>query len=176
MKKITTVAFGLLLVAAPAIAQAGNEVQESNTVLQQEEINNTAGNAQRNSYTDAANGGVSNVGVANTSGIVTQNVNVGASSNVGSATNVAIIGGYTSAGGNTNAGNPNDTNTQVANAVLEQVSVGNVTGEAAQCAQNSAYSAGVSNVGVNGSQGVISQQINTGVTSNVGAAIGISIH
>lgn len=174
MKKITVLAAGLILAASPAFAQ----VQLSNSQLNQENGYNNTGNSEYTYSNDSAgNGGVSNVGVSNSSGIINQNANTGATSNVGSVTNVAITGGVSERGGNTDAGNPNDTAIQISNAQLNQVNAYNATGNAYCYGSNdSTYNAGISQVGVNGSRGVISQQVNAGVTSNVGSVTGLTIH
>ena len=99
MKNITVMTFGLLLIAAPAFADDG--VQASSSALQQIQEYNSTGDAYQNFGVDNnGNGGVSNVGVANSAGIINQNVNSGANSNVGSSTNVATTGGLSSRGGN----------------------------------------------------------------------------
>lgn len=179
MKKITVLTFGLLLAATPAFADivAGNAQDGSANVNQIEEYNSTGNTFQPFDNNSAGNGGVQNVGVANSAGIINQNVNTGASSNVGSATNVAITSGLSLRGGNIDAGNPNDPSAQLASANLNQINAYNSTGNAiCNSDNNSTYSAGINQVGVNGSQGVISQQVNSGVTSNVGSATAITIH
>ena len=175
MKKITVLTFGLLLATTPAFADA---LQGSATIVDQNELYNSTGNSYQTYSTDSVgNGGVSGANVTNSSGIINQNVNTGASSNVGSATNLAITGGASARGGNIDAGNPNDTSTQLAGAALNQVNAYNLTGNSiCYGSVDTAYNAGVSNVGVTGSTGVISQQINAGITSNVGSATGIAIH
>ena len=183
MKKITVMTFGLILAATPAFAgEHHNQGQaytqsSSTTVIQANELNASGDAWGYNSADSAGNGGISNTSVSNSSGIINQNVNSGATSNVGSATNVAITGGASARGGNLDAGNPNDTATQVSGALLEQVNAGNSTGNAL-CTNSgaSAYTAGVANTSVNGSFGIVSQQVNAGVTSNVGSAVGIAIH
>lgn len=174
MKKITALTIGLLLAATPAFADS----QISGTVVNQQELYNATGNAYQTYSTDSVgNGGVSGVGVTNSAGVINQNVNTGASSNVGSATNIAITGGVSNRGGNTDAGNPNNPTDQLAAAALNQVNAYNSTGNSICYGSNdTAYNAGVANVGVTGSRGVISQQINAGITSNVGSATGVAIH
>ena len=181
MKKITVITFGLLLAATPVFADDSfdnDALQASSTAVVQTNILNDTGNASNVYTTDSAgNGGIANVGVANSFGIINQNVNTGATSNVGSATNVAITGGTSIRGGNIDAGNVNDSSVQVAGAYLDQVNAYNATGNAYCYGSNdTTYNAGVSQVGVNNSTGVISQQVNAGVSSNVGSATGIAIH
>lgn len=176
MKQITVITLGLLLASTPAFAYFENTQNLGGAVVDQAQINNTVGNVDSGSLTDAGNGGASNVNTNNSSGVISQNVNTGASSNVGSATAVSVSGGFSTRGGNIDAGNPGNTTDQLAVAALEQVSVGNVTGDASQCSATSAYNAGVSNANVNASSGIIAQQINTGVSSNVGSAISVTVH
>lgn len=179
MKKISVLTIGLLLAASPAFAwYDDNGIQASETAVFQDNTLNDTGNASNTWALDnAGNGGVSNVGVSNSAGVINQNVNSGATSNVGSATNVAITGGTSVRGGNVDAGNVNDGTTQIAGAYLSQVNAYNATGNAfCYGTIDSTYSAGVQNVGVAGSTGVISQQVNAGVSSNVGSATGIAIH
>ncbi len=167
MKKIALMTFGLLLAASPAFA--------ATAVNQINEFNGTA-DAVAGAYSDAGNAGASNVNVNNSSGVISQSANTGTSSNVGSSTDVVVTGGYSSRGGNVDVGNPNDYSSQMAAASLNQINAYNSTGNAALCAENSAYNAGISGVNVNASAGVIAQQVNTGVTSNVGSAIGVTVH
>lgn len=189
MKKITVITFGLLLAATPAFAGGygnggdqgygqGQGTQISGTAVLQDNTQNDTGNAFYTYGSDSAgNGGVSGVNANNSAGIINQNVNTGATSNVGSATNVAITGGFSVLGGNINGGNPNDSSTQIATATLEQVNAYNATGNSlCYGTSDSTYNSGVSNIGISGSTGVISQQVNAGVTSNVGSATGIAIH
>lgn len=174
MKKITVMTFGLLLLASPAFAQ----YQASQTDVDQLNTLNSTGNAAQTWAQDSAgNGGINNIENVNSAGIINQNVNSGATSNVGSATNVAIAGGVSLRGGNIDAGNPNNGTTQIAGAFLEQVNAYNATGNAwCYGSVDSTYNSGISQVGVNGSRGIISQQVNSGVTSNVGSATGVAIH
>jgi hypothetical protein len=179
MKKITIMTFGLLLAATPAFADVvvGN-AQDGSANVNQTDILNSTGNAWNTNAVDSAgNGGVQNVGVSNSAGVINQNVNTGATSNVGSATNVAITSGFSERGGNIDAGNPNDTSAQLASANLNQINAYNSTGNAlCYGTTDSTYSAGINQVGVNGSQGVIGQSVNAGVSSNVGSATAITIH
>jgi hypothetical protein len=165
MKKISVLAFTFLLSASPAFAA---------TQVLQEEVQNAVGNSAASATTDGGNGGVAAVNVSNSAGIVNHNINTGASSNVGSAMDVVISGGASISGDAVTAGGGDGYNNQLAVAQLAQISSGNATGIAAECAATSAYNNGVNNVSVNGSRGVISQQINTGATSNVGSAIGVT--
>jgi hypothetical protein len=167
MKKFAFVTFGLLLAASPAFAT---------TSVDQDTVGNSIANTTGNSASSAGNGGVANTDISNSSGIINENVNTGASSNVGSATDVVVTGGVSVSGSTVNAGNVADKNSSLSAAYLNQVSVGNKVGDAANCAQSSTYTPGVANVGVNGSYGIVSQQINVGAASNVGSATGITIH
>ena len=150
MKKIAVVTFGLLLAAGPAFADAG---------VDQWSTNNNVGTASDGSNVWSNNGGVSNSDISNSAGIINENINVGAASNVASATDVAI-----SVGG-----------TGLSNAYLAQVSSGNEVGSGVNQSNSVAQTSGVANVGINGTQGVVSQQINTGLASNVGNSIGLTV-
>jgi hypothetical protein len=185
MKKISVITFGLLLAASPAFADGnhgnGGDQQSatasvSTAQLQQINTGNVVGDSAPGSQTDASNEGVSTVGIINSNGVINQNINSAPASNVGAATGVVISGGVSVNGGNVTVGNANDNGgDQLAVAQLQQINTGNVIGDSAFCSQTSAQNDGINHVAINGSNGVISQQVNSGVTSNVGSAIGISI-
>ena len=171
---------GLLLATSPAFAQVlvGQDASASETSVNQVQNGNYIGNSlQTFSNDNIGSLGAGNIGITNSSGVISQSTNTGTASNVGSATNIATSGGLSERGGNTDIGNPNNLGAQLAVATLRQVNTSNQIGNS-WCYGTNVYAgnSGVNNVGITGSTGVISQQVNAGISSNVGSATGVSIH
>ncbi len=158
MKTLSLATFGMLLAVSPAFAQTAL----TDAALVQANSNQSIGNAY-SGKSSVDNAGVSNSLINNASGVTTQNLNAGASANVGSLTAVTA-----------SSPTSNSAPLSLTAADLVQVNSGNQLGASVYGA-TSAYSAGVTNSTINGANGIVTQNVNSGIGSNVGSLTVVSV-